>query len=151
MKIGPRYISEALYKKILSVIPITCVDVVIISGNKFLLGKRSNKPAKGQWFVVGGRIIRGEKLEAAVRRHIKEELGISKIEIKKLLGARETIFKTSAQGTKPHTRNTIEQAEIPFKNYISHDNQNSEFKWFSKIDSKWSGYVKDMLRRAGFQ
>ncbi|TSC70686.1 MAG: colanic acid biosynthesis protein WcaH [Parcubacteria group bacterium Gr01-1014_70] len=98
MKIGPHYIPEKLYRKILSVIPVACVDVVVVHHGKFLLVKRKVKPAKGQWFTIGGRVVRGEKLEDAVMRHIKREAGAKNMKIVKQLGSRETIFKDSAHG-----------------------------------------------------
>ena len=86
-------IEEKLYKKIQEVLPICCVDVVILNKNKeFLLLKRKNEPAKDQWWVPGGRIKKGEKTEKAVLRKVKEETGLN-IKIKKMLGVKETIFK----------------------------------------------------------
>ena len=40
------------------------------------MGFRNNKPAKGFWFVPGGRILKNESLENAFIRLVKEELGI---------------------------------------------------------------------------
>jgi colanic acid biosynthesis protein WcaH len=152
MKKKTAWVPEALYKKILAHVPLPCTDIVIMSRGKFLLGKRKNKPAQGTWWFVGGRVNKGERMEAAVRRHIKTETGVSKVKIKKQLGARETIFKNSAQGPASHTINVIFLAEIPYvPAVIPADSENSEMRWFSKIDPKWPGYVKDMLKIAGFK
>lgn len=37
-------------------VPIPAVDLVVLHDGGVILGKRRNKPAKGEWFVLGGRI-----------------------------------------------------------------------------------------------
>jgi len=55
-------IQENLYKKILEYLPILCVDVIIKDLNgSILLIKRNNEPLKGEWWVIGGRVLHGEK------------------------------------------------------------------------------------------
>lgn len=95
-------ISFDLYKKILDVIPILCVDIIIKHRGKFLLVKRLNEPAKGLWWPPGGRVLKGETIEDAAKRKIKEELGI-KSRIVKALGYYEGFFKESAFGLKSGT------------------------------------------------
>ena len=174
MKVGPRHISPKFYKKILEVLPVACADAVIVSRGPlrsrsspasprrveagearkprlFLLGKRKNKPARGEWFFIGGRILKGEKLEDSLRRHIELETGIKSAKIKKLLGACETIFKTSAQGPSSHTVNFVYLSEIPRGKILPADDEHSEIRWFSRIDRKWHPYVREMLRKAGFK
>ena len=151
MKLGPKYINQKLYKKILEVLPVACADSVVVHGKKFLLGKRKNKPAKGGWFLIGGRIIKGEKLEDAARRHVSEETGIKRVKIKKFLGARETIYPDSAQGPSSHTVNFVYLAEINPAKTFSVSKESSEFKWFSKINKTWHPYAREMLRKAGFR
>lgn len=59
-------------------LPILCVDVVLRNPRgKYLLVKRANAPKKDQWWVVGGRVLKGETLEEAVVRKVKEETGIT--------------------------------------------------------------------------
>lgn len=162
MKIGPRYIEGKLYKQILRTIPIPCVDVVIVHRGKprtrastmrdrFLLGKRVNKPARGEWWFVGGRILKGETLEQAVARHVKLETGINKIKIKKLLTTRGTMFGNSAQGPPSHTINTVFLVEAGTDKLSLGDGENRELRWFSRINKNWRPYVKEMLRLAGFR
>lgn len=153
MKLGPKHINPRLYKKILQVLPISCVDVVVAlpNGRQFLLGKRTTKPAKGRWFIIGGRVLKGEKLEQAVRRHIKVELGNVKFHIVRQLGAAETIFHNSAQGPPSHTINTVYLVRVVSKNIKPANKENKEFRWFSKLYKEWHPYVRKMLREAGFR
>ena len=41
--------------------------------------RRQNSPAKGQWWFPGGRIRKGETLEEALYREVKEETGLQVI------------------------------------------------------------------------
>jgi colanic acid biosynthesis protein WcaH len=56
--------------------PLVSIDLVVRGADgRVLLGKRTNEPAKGCWFVPGGRIHKNERLEAAFRRICLDELG----------------------------------------------------------------------------
>ena len=70
------WIDDGIYQQIKSLMPICCVDLVLCSDNGVLLCKRNNEPFKGQWFMPGGRVWKGETLEEAVHRKAWEELGI---------------------------------------------------------------------------
>jgi len=131
--------------------PIPCADIVIVSRGKFLLGKRKNKPAQGKWWLVGGRINKGEHLRHAALRHVRIETGIPNAVIVKLLGAGEGFFRGSAQGPSSHSIGIVFLVKVPYKEIIKPaDSENAEFAWFSKIDKKWAPYVKEMLGLAGF-
>ncbi|MDA2932962.1 NUDIX domain-containing protein [Acidobacteria bacterium AH-259-D05] len=81
------------YKQIMGVMPILCVDAVIKNHDgEYLLVKRKNKPLKGEWWVIGGRVHKGETLEKAIIRKVKQELAL---DIKKLvpIGYHEDFFK----------------------------------------------------------
>jgi colanic acid biosynthesis protein WcaH len=149
-RIGPRLIPADFYRKIVQVMPISCVDVIVSSRGKFLLCKRKNKPAQGKWWFIGGRVFKNETLQDAVRRKVLEETGMSKMKIKKLLAAKETIFKDSAFGPSTHSVNSVFLVETNSKNLLRPDSQSSELHWFSRIDGHWQSYVKDVLRLAGF-
>lgn len=56
--------------------PLVSIDLIVRGADgRVLLGKRSNEPAQGCWFVPGGRIQKNERLEAAFRRICLDELG----------------------------------------------------------------------------
>ena len=58
-------IEEELYQKIREVIPTVCVDLIVTNVDGFyLLGKRTERPAKGLWWFPGGRIFKWEEWRA---------------------------------------------------------------------------------------
>lgn len=73
---------------------IVSVDLLIRHKGGLLLGKRTNEPAKGHWFIPGGRVRKGETRSEAVRRIGKEEVGLQ-VEIVESLGAFEHIYDES--------------------------------------------------------
>lgn len=75
-------IPLALYEVITDSIPIPSVEAIIPEDNSLLFLKRNNNPAKGYWWFPGGRIRKGETLEAALYREVKEETGLEVIENK---------------------------------------------------------------------
>ncbi len=89
-------IPEERYKMILEEIPIVCIDCAIVNDSgEYLLVKRNNHPLKGEYWTPGGRLKKNETLREAVKRKMKQELGID-VEIERLLGFFETIFKKTS-------------------------------------------------------
>jgi colanic acid biosynthesis protein WcaH len=64
------------FKSIIKNTPLVSVDIVVYNKKgEVLLGKRNNRPAKGCWFVPGGRIQKDESMSAAFKRLTLNELG----------------------------------------------------------------------------
>jgi colanic acid biosynthesis protein WcaH len=65
------------FKFIVKSAPLVSIDLVIENheGN-ILLGWRNNLPAKGYWFVPGGRILKDESFSEAFCRIINSETGV---------------------------------------------------------------------------
>jgi 8-oxo-dGTP diphosphatase len=59
--------------------------VVVCSEGQFLLGKRSIDPGKGKWSFFGGFVERGEKIEEAALREVKEETNLD-VQLEGLIG-----------------------------------------------------------------
>ncbi len=63
------------------------VDIIVARKGKVLLIKRSTDPDKGMYAVPGGYLDRGESVEDAAKREVKEETGLD-VEIVKFVGIR---------------------------------------------------------------
>ena len=59
--------------------------VVIEHEGKFLLGRRNIDPGKGLWSFVGGYVDRGEQVEEAAIREVREETNLA-VRLDELLG-----------------------------------------------------------------
>jgi colanic acid biosynthesis protein WcaH len=79
------------WKTIVQNVPIVSVDVVVKSADGVVLGKRQNAPARGEWFVPGGRVYKHERLDDAVHRIVDEELSVD-VRIVERLGAYEHLY-----------------------------------------------------------
>lgn len=65
-----------LFKSIVENTPLFSIDLVIVDDSlRVLVGKRVNAPAKGEWFVPGGRVYKNETLSSAFQRITLCELG----------------------------------------------------------------------------
>ena len=65
------------FRNIIDATPLVSVDLLVTNtGGELLLGKRVNRPAKGFWFVPGGRIRKNETIEDAILRVSLAELGV---------------------------------------------------------------------------
>ena len=134
----------------MELIPIACVDLVIVYNGKIFIAKRIGEPAKNQWFLPGGRILKNEHLKEAVIRKAKEETGLD-VKIIKPLIFDETIFnESSMEGVKSgsHTINLSYLLEAK-NNEVVLDKQNSEYKWIDEIDENWNPYIRKVLIASG--
>jgi len=113
-----------MYEKIIRLIPIVCVDGFVFNNlNQILLLKRNNEPAKGEWWVPGGRIFKNEPLTVALKRKIREELGLD-IENFLEIGVVETIFE------EKHTINICYKINL-HNEKIKLNDEHEFFEWFN--------------------
>ena len=107
-------LDESLFKTVVASTPLTSIDLIIRNPNgQILLGERSNRPAKGYWFVPGGRICKDETFEQAFLRLTKVELGIA-IDLSKasFLGPYQHLYKDNFSGSDFSTHYVVLGYEI---------------------------------------
>lgn len=123
------------YKKIVEVLPVLCVDVVVRNKKgKYLLIKRANEPLNGRWWVIGGRVFKGETLEQAAIRKVAEETGL-KVNAVKPVGYFEGIFKRNPFGAAGilHGVSVVFLALIDMTVNLKLDSQSSNWKYAWKL------------------
>lgn len=70
------FLEKDTFTKVIDCTPLISIDLVIEnSSSEILLGYRNNRPAKGYWFVPGGRILKDEGMNNAFKRLTLAELG----------------------------------------------------------------------------
>ncbi len=130
-------IPEESYKMILDNMPIVCIDSVVVNADgEYLLVKRNNHPLKGEYWLPGGRLMKNETLREAVKRKMKQELGID-VEIERLMGFFETVFKKTSTNIAGgfHAVSFVFLLK-PLQEKIVLDNQSSSWNWFKELPEK---------------
>ena len=82
---------DETWETVVRSVPLVSVDLVVHYDGGVVLGKRTNEPAKGEWFVPGGTVRKHESLEDAVQRVANEELGVG-VTIERRLGVYEHVY-----------------------------------------------------------
>ena len=119
------------YKHIIEVLPILCVDVVIKNTRgEYLLIKRANEPRKGEWWVIGGRLLKGETLEEAVVRKVWEETSLN-VETGHPIGYYEAVSQENPFGLAPrfHTVSVVFSTVVDDGQRIKLDDQSIDWKY----------------------
>lgn len=141
------WIPDDEWATIVQNVPIVSVDLVVLTDDGVVLAKRTNEPAKGEWFVPGGRVRKGERLENAVHRVAKEELGIE-IEIVESLGVYEHLYRESdvdGSGGKHYLANGFVVRSVG--NNFTLDDQHGEVRtvegWIEDLHPYVESYLSD--------
>ena len=123
------------YKQIIEVLPILCVDVVITNTRgEYLLIKRANEPKKGQWWVIGGRLLKGETLEEAVVRKVREETSLN-VETVHPIGYYEAVSQENPFGLAPrlHAVSVVFSTVVDDRQQIILDDQSVDWKYSKEL------------------
>lgn len=134
------FIPAKEYAQIVKVLPVLCVDVLLKNeAGEYLLVKRTNEPRKGQWWVVGGRVHKGETLEQAARRKIKEELDLKLNSLKPIGYFEDTSEKNRFGLSEPlHSVSVVFLAEVNSAQEIKLDSQSSDWAYLPKMPKDFS-------------
>lgn len=98
-------IPQPAWETIVEHVPIVSVDLIVEYDGSIVLGKRTNQPAKDEWFPPGGRVHKHERLTEAVHRIADAELGVS-VTIDRQLGVYE------------HHYDVVDVADVDGKHYV---------------------------------
>lgn len=144
-------ISDHLYLQILEHMPILCVDLVLVHQGKVLLTYRTQEPAKDQWWIQGGRVLKNERLTEAVQRLAKREIGIP-VHILRQIGTYEFFSEKGPLAVQTGIHDVavvylVEPTESDFK--LQLDFTHAQSRWISFIEDGLDPYIKTVLNDAG--
>ena len=128
------FLDHDTFRTVVDATPLVSIDLVVEnSRGEILLGDRVNRPAKGKWFVPGGRVRKGETLDQAFARLSREELGTTfSRNDSTFLGLYEHHYNDSVFGDAPNTHYVVlahrllvrdDQLDLPLA-------QHEQFKWW---------------------
>lgn len=129
------------YQQMLRRMPILCVDGVILNPQgQYLLVKRTNAPMQGDWWVPGGRVLKGETLEAAFRRKMREELGIE-VTILATLGYFEVQHDDDPRGGSDGVHQvSVVFAAVPLNLEVALDAQSADWGFFDRLPERFAAF-----------
>ena len=132
-------LDPASFLEVIEKTPLVSIDLMVVDPDqRVLCGWRVNQPARGTWFVPGGRILKGEKLDDAFRRIARAELGEGKWHRSDalLLGVFEHLHDTNfaeAPDITTHYVVLVYRIDVDEPPALP-DEQHSRYAWFSKTD-----------------
>lgn len=136
----PGWINEPLYSEIKELMPLPCVDLLIIHEDRLLLMKRRNQPGQGLWFTPGGRIYKNESIEDAVKRVLLEETGLIPT----------SIIQSGAMShywPEVQTITVFHRVEVTCKK-VEMNNEHTDYKWVERLEESFHPYLKYMIKTA---
>lgn len=149
--------SQADFDNIRRWTPLVSIDLIVVDPQgRVLLGRRLNEPAKGSWFVPGGRVRKDELLSEAFHRIVIGELGSDaqvslNIEVAQFLGVFEHHYPASDNtffGNSIHYivlgyrlfSPSIDPAMLP-------NEQHDAWRWISVAEILQDGLVHENVKR----
>lgn len=137
--------------QIMHVSPIACADVMFVDAThaKTLLFRRDNEPARGEYFAMGGRIWKNERIKDAAVRKCREELELV-IDSSKLVGpyVGEEIWTTSAFPNIGYHALPIfffYEVSDDLLEHLHFDSQHSAARWFAANDPTLHPLIRERL------
>ena len=127
-------IPTKLYKKIVELVPLVCVDVILKHKGKYVLIKRDAEPLKNYWWIVGGREFKGERVVDTAKRKVLEEAGLEVSDLK-IVGVYEDSYKKSAFGVPTHSVSVVFEGKVK-KFDPKKERQCKEIALFNKLQSR---------------
>lgn len=144
-----KYIPQKLYNQILKTMPISCVDVCIVHNGCILLVKRKDAPAKGEFWLPGGRVIKGEKLKDCAYRKAIEETGLD-CYIGPIIHTDETVFEDGPNNIPIHSINVVFLLHIKTDIVdLKLDKHSTDYLWVNYNHRDLNKYIQKCLENVG--
>jgi colanic acid biosynthesis protein WcaH len=145
-----RLLSASNFAEVVRLTPLISIDLILRNSNGHaLLGLRKNEPARGFYFVPGGRILKDERIADAFRRILLNETGVrADISQSTFKGVFEHIYDSNfANRSEFGTHYIVLAYEItqPFDD-VRVDSQHSAFEWWDDERIRASRVVHENTR-----
>ena len=143
-------LDDQTFETVINSIPLISIDLLVKKDNKILLGKRTNKPAQGYLFSIGGRVYKNETINSAIIRIASNELNFSLKLTPRFIGVFEHFYDDSVyQDVSTHYINLAYEIEIKETLNLPTE-QHNEYQWLT-IDELLKSkqvhkYVKDYFK-----
>lgn len=153
MDVHDERIPDESFAAFLDAMPQVSVEIVLEHDGSVLLVRRTNEPAKDEWFWPGTRLYKGETFERAVRRLAREELGIE-VEICSRVGVYNHFWETAnlPEVETTHTVNVVYHVRPTDASDggdsvdgLVLDDQHDEYRFVDRIEPELQEYVKRYL------
>lgn len=148
------FLDGETFRTVVASTPLVSIDLVVRNHDgHILLGQRLNRPAKGFWFVPGGRIYKNERLDDAFERITQTELGqaFSRTQAR-LLDIYEHFYDDSVFGAEPAAPDTHYvvigyQLDLPPETALSPpEGQHDAYRWWDPREMSSSTHVHSNTR-----
>ncbi|MEM2211168.1 MAG: NUDIX hydrolase [Nitrososphaerales archaeon] len=131
--------------------PIAAVGAIIKEGDKVLLVKRRFEPGMGKWSIPGGLVELGERVQDAVVREVKEEVGLT-VKVEKLIDVVDNIIRDE-EGRVMYHYIIADYLTSPISGELKGSHEILDLKWVTKEDLKnleLTRTCKRLLMQIGF-
>jgi colanic acid biosynthesis protein WcaH len=130
-------LRAADFDSLVRLTPLVAIDLIVRSPDgRVLVGRRTNEPAKGRFFIPGGRVTKNETLAAAFRRISMAELGVEKrMDEGRFAGVYEHFYRTNnheVAGFGTHYVVLAYELTSTAQDLLLPDDQHGEFAWLTE-------------------
>jgi colanic acid biosynthesis protein WcaH len=153
----PHFLPADEFAHIVRHTPLVSVDIVVRDRQRrVLVGKRNYEPAKGTYFVPGGRILKDETIGEAFARIMRHELNlVTSIDAARFIGVHEHFHPNSRFGPPGCTTHYVvlayELALSAQASAIFPDDQHAALEWCARgkllVRDDVHPLTKDYLRQ----
>jgi colanic acid biosynthesis protein WcaH len=141
------YVPEETFGACIDALLQVCVEVLLERDGAVLVARRTNEPAKGEWFWPGGRLYKGERLDDAARRVAREELDVE-VDLTERFGVYRHFWDTaSVEGADSrHTVNIVYRAtQSDSDAEVALDDQHDDYRFATGDEDDLYEYVRRYL------
>jgi colanic acid biosynthesis protein WcaH len=143
MEVHDEHVPESTFGACLAHLPQVCVEIIVAHDGGVVLARRTNEPARGEWFWPGGRLYKGERLDDAAHRIAREELGLA-VTIERRLGVHAHFWdQSSVEGADSrHTVNVVYLVSPEDGLDITLDTQHGDWRLLQSPEPDLHEYVE---------